>query len=174
MNRLLRSLFVAGALAGALSACATYDYGYGYAQPYSYGYAAPYAYDYDYPYYGYAPGYYVGPPAVGFDFRYRDRDHRDRGHFDRDHRGAWSGDHRMSSNWRPDRRASSNRCLRQSATATSVNSATQQGGMRAMQARDRSVTAPRGSRIAPAPPDRQRAQAAPRPQRPEVHAEQRE
>jgi len=44
----------------------------------------------------------------------------------------------------------------------------------AMQARDRSVTAPRGSRIAPAPLDSQRAQGGPRAPRPEVHAEQRE
>jgi len=111
MNRLLKSLFVAGAVAGALSGCATYDYGYGYTQPY-YGYdASPYTYDYGYgyPYYhGYSPGYYVGPPVVGFDFRYRDNDRHDNRHWHRDRGNDWRGD-RSSSNWRDDRRASANR-----------------------------------------------------------------
>jgi len=74
MNTLTKSLLASIAVVGLLAGCATYDYGYGYSQPY-YGYGYGYDYGpsyYDYGYYG--PGYYIGPPAVGFDFRFRDRD----------------------------------------------------------------------------------------------------
>ena len=73
-----KCIIAAVALAG-VSGCATYDDGYAYGYRYDYG---PSYYTYDYgpyygPYYGYGPGYYVGPPVVGFDFRFRDRDRRD-------------------------------------------------------------------------------------------------
>lgn len=80
MNRVLKALMTAAALAGMASGCATYDYGY--ARPYYYGYDdyGPY-YSYDYgPYYGYAPGYYVGPPLVAFSFHDRDHRRHDDGH----------------------------------------------------------------------------------------------
>src|SRR6185437_8650529 len=72
MNTLTKSLLASIAVVGLLAGCATYDYGYGYSQPY-YGYGYDYGPSYyDYGYYG--PGYYIGPPAVGFDFGFRDRD----------------------------------------------------------------------------------------------------
>ena len=74
MTTLTKSLLASIAVVGLLAGCATYDYGYGYSQPY-YGYGYGYDYGpsyYDYGYYG--PGYYIGPPAVGLDFQFRDRD----------------------------------------------------------------------------------------------------
>lgn len=63
-----RCVLASIAAVGLLAGCATYDYGYGYAQPY-YGYDyGPYSYDYG-PYY-----YDYGAPAIGFDFSYRHRD----------------------------------------------------------------------------------------------------
>jgi hypothetical protein len=188
MNRLLKSLLVAGALAGTLSACATYDYGYGYSQPY-YGYdASAYAYDYGYayPYWGYSPGYYVGP-SIGFDLRYRDHHHHEGRHWNHDGHAGWNGDGRtssnwshergVSSNWSGDRRTSSNRTADGGAAASAASSAerrtVRQGAIPPM--RERTVTGTRrGTRIAPAPPDNQRAQAGEAThRRPEVHAEQR-
>ncbi len=185
MNRLLKSLFVAAAVAGALSGCATYDYGYGYTQPY-YGYdASPYTYDYGYGYpytYNYSPGYYVGPPAVGFDFRYRDNDRHDDHHWDRDRGDRWRGDQHSSSNWRDDRRASANRDGDNRVIATAPGAAGGRTIERAVTepapAAPRNVSpadASRGPRIAAAPRDSQRAQIGqPGQRRPEVHAEQRE
>lgn len=96
MKRFVKLFLAGAALAGLLSGCATYDYGYppayyGYGYGYDYGYR-PY-YDYG-PYYG--PGYYVGPPLVGFDFRYSDRDYRDHRRWDGDRGRDWDGDHRRS------------------------------------------------------------------------------
>jgi hypothetical protein len=77
MSRYGKCILAAVAMAG-LSGCATYDDGYA-VRSYGYGYDyGPSYYTYDYgPYYGYSPGYYAGPPAVGFDFRFRDRGRRD-------------------------------------------------------------------------------------------------
>ena len=104
MNRVLKSLLIAGACAFGLTACATYDYGYSgytYSEPYygygyNSGYYTPYAYDYyGYgPYYGYAPGYYVGP-SVGLGFTFRDHDRNDGRDFHRDNH-RFRGDRRGS------------------------------------------------------------------------------
>ena len=118
VQRIIKPLLAAAAAAAVLSGCATYDYGYsdgyyGYARPYyGYAYGGPYYYDngpyyYDY---GYGPGYYVVPPAVGFDFRFRDRDRRDRG--ERQHRNSRNDRHfsqRGSTNVRPAPTAQRNR-----------------------------------------------------------------
>jgi len=84
MKGLLKLLLAAIAI-GVLSGCATYD-GYGYSEPYyGYGYSQPYyGYGYGPYYYDYGP-YYGGAPAVGFDFRFRDRAHRERRHVANDH-----------------------------------------------------------------------------------------
>jgi len=168
MNRLLKWLLIAGALAGALSGCATYDYGYGYSQPY-YGYdVSPHTYDYGYGYpyyYGYSPGYYVGPPVVGFDFRHRDNDRHDHRHWDRDHGSHWSADERSSSSWSGDRRLSANRDGRTRGTGTPADTA--EGRTSGRLATEPAPVAPRnlaptypsrGVQIAAAPRDSQRGQ----------------
>ena len=200
MNRTVKSLLAAGALAAGLSACATYDaayaytdpyYGYDY-RPYAYGYAyRPYAYNYDYrpyaysydygygdgnPYYGsyaYAPGYYVGPSfGLGLSFHDHGRS------FDRDHARSWRGDHDGRGTWSGQQRRSNaadtgrrNAGQARIAPARSAPHAVQPAPVeRSTQAR----AAARGQQVAPAPPNAQRAQSAPRSTRPELRAEQRD
>src|SRR5579872_5154481 len=104
MRGLTRCVLASIAAAGLLAGCATYDYGYGYAQPY-YGYSydyGPYSYDYGPYYYGYGYGpYYYGAPAIGFDFGYRHYDLDGHNHYrhDRDYRHYGAAQHyRYSGN----------------------------------------------------------------------------
>lgn len=181
MDRLLKSLLVAGACACGLSACATYDYGYpgySYSEPYygygyNYGYA-PYGYNYyGYPsYYGYAPDYYVGP-SVGLGFAFRDGDH----HHDND----W---HRGDNRFRGDRHgaAQANRAGRDAAhlsgaytngaTANDRNRQAARASMRAAPANARNARPNESgaTRMAPVRPDRDRVASGR--QRFEMRAEQ--
>jgi len=78
--------FLAAAGAGiALASCAAqpYDYGYGYGDS---GYPA-------YGYYGYEPGYYVGP-SVDYGSAY---------YYDRDHNRHWRDERRDGNHHRADR-----------------------------------------------------------------------
>lgn len=176
MASIVRSLAVAAAAAGLLSACATYD-GYGYSRPY-YGYDygpsgyydyGRYGYGYSPYYYDYGPGYYYGAPAIGFDFSYRDRDRGNWGDRDRrDWRDRNSGDGRRYDG---DRRTSRN--------ATGQGRTAQQRTTRATPTNRSSGTTPsvRGQRIAPAPvarSDAPRRNASGVRQRADVRAEQRE
>ena len=191
MNRTVRSLLAGAVLAGGLSACATYDPGYSYSEPY-YGYDyRPYAYDYrpyansydygygygyGYPYYGYygnAPGYYVGP-SFGLDLRFRDHDGGwDRGDHrswrNNDHRGAWSGENR-----RGDASHAGRRNAGQARVAPATSTAPRAGRPAPVQRSTQARGGGRGPEVAPAAPNTQRAQPAPRATRSELRAEQRD
>jgi hypothetical protein len=184
MNRVLKSLLVAGACAFGLTACATYDYGYSgysYSQPYyGYGYDSgytPYAYDYyGYgPYYGYAPGYYVGP-SVGLGFTFHDRDRHDGRDFHRDNNNRFHGDRRGSDHanrggrdtrWNGARANSGQPNFRdRQATRAAAQPTANPRGTSVNESR-------RATRIAPVHPDAQRSSNVARAQqRAEMRAEQ--